>query len=67
MMSRVELERRPYETSAIHVLENPEMPTMRAVAFTTPDGAFLFALSRDQMLKLAEMIVRELREMPNPS
>jgi hypothetical protein len=60
------VKQRPHETLEIQVLENSELPTIRAIAFKTRQGAFLFALSRSQMLKLAQMIVHELREMPDP-
>jgi len=66
-MSRPEAKQHPYETLEIQVLENPELPTIRAIGFKTREGAFLFALSRNQMLKLAQMIVKELREMPDPN
>ena len=66
-MSQPGPEQRPHETLAIQVLENSELPAMRAVAFRTREGAFFFALSRSQMLKLAQMLVKELHDMPDPS
>jgi hypothetical protein len=57
----------PFESLDIALLSNPQLPTIRALAFNTRYGAFLFALDRAQMEKVAEMIKRELEQMPLPS
>jgi hypothetical protein len=57
----------PYEVLAFDVLENPELPAMRALAFRTHYGAFLFALDRRQIEKIHEMLAEVLKEMTRPS
>jgi hypothetical protein len=65
--SKPRLQQRPFKTLAIEVLTNPKLPTVRAVAFRTDYGVFRFALTRNQLTKLGQMVKRQLDEMPNPS
>jgi hypothetical protein len=57
----------PYEVLAFDVLENSELPALRALAFRTRYGAFLFGLDRRQIEKIHQMLAEVLEEMPRPS
>jgi hypothetical protein len=47
-----------------HLLENPQQPTIVAIAFHTQEGDHLFAATREILEQLAEAFQRQAAKMP---
>ncbi len=57
----------PFQTLGVDLMRNPEMPSIRALAFRTRYGAFLFALDREQMETVEKMLRKSIEGMPTLS
>jgi hypothetical protein len=53
-----------YPLLGFQLLENPEQPTICAIAFRTEAGPQLFAATREILEELAEAFQRQASKMP---